>query len=45
MKFNTTDTQHKGGERKQYTGTKDSEDPQNRYRSGIGSLIYLVNYS
>ena len=45
MTFNTPDTPHKGIVRNQETDTKISYDLQNRYRSGIRLLLYLVKHS
>ena len=45
MTFNTPATPHKGILRNQETDTNISYDLQKIYRSGIGSLIYLVKHS
>ena len=45
MTFNTPATPHKGIICNQETDTKISHDLQNRYRSGLGLLLYLVNHS
>ena len=43
MTFNTPTKPHKGGVLKQVKGTKKSKYLKNRYSSGVGSLLYLVN--
>ena len=45
MNFNTPATPHKGILRNQETDTKISYDLQKRYRSVVGSLLYLVKQS
>ena len=45
MNFNTPATPHKGVVRHQEKDTKISDDLQKRYRSGVGSLLYLVKHS
>ena len=44
MNFNTPATPCKGIVRNQETYTKISDNLQKRYRSGIGSLLYLSNH-
>ena len=45
MNFNTPATPHKGIVHNQETETKMSENLYKRYRSGVGSLLYLVKNS
>ena len=45
MSLNTPAIPHKGVVRNQETNTKISDDLQKRYRSGVGSLIYLVKHA
>ena len=45
MTFNKPTAQHKGVVSYPVTDTKISNNIQNRYRNGVGSLLYLVNNS